>query len=119
MHELPITENIRDIALKHASRAGAVKITDIHLVIGELSSVIDESVLFYWGIVCEGTIAADAELHFRRIPARFQCLDCKTEYTLREKSQICPQCDGVHVKILAGDEFYMDAIDVETNTNGH
>ena len=44
MHELSITENILEISLRHAKTANARQVTDLHLVIVQLSSVIDESV---------------------------------------------------------------------------
>ena len=42
MHELPIAENIRNLAVKHAEKANAEKVTDIYIVIGQLSSVVDD-----------------------------------------------------------------------------
>ena len=70
MHELAVTESILEIALRHGRAAGATAITDLFLVVGELSTIVDESVQFYWDIVSEGTEAAGATLHFRRVPAR-------------------------------------------------
>ncbi len=64
MHELAVTESILEIALRHSGEAGAQRITDLHLVIGELSTIIDESVQFYWDFVSEGT-PADARLQRR------------------------------------------------------
>ena len=54
MHELGVTQNILQIALEHAQKAGAKKIHRIHLVIGGLSGVIDESVQFYFDFVSQG-----------------------------------------------------------------
>ena len=48
MHELAITEEILRIAIEHAERAQAKRVTDINLVVGELSSVVDDSVQFYF-----------------------------------------------------------------------
>ena len=73
MHELPITESILEIAIRHAEKAGAKRITDIHLVIGQLSSIVDESVSFYWDIISKDTIAEGAELHFRRVQIQMLC----------------------------------------------
>ena len=42
MHELSVTENILIIASSHAQKAGALKVTDIYIVIGRLSSIVDE-----------------------------------------------------------------------------
>lgn len=115
MHELPITESILKIALKHAENAGATRITDIYLVLGKLSSIVGESVQFYWDIVSEGTIAEGAELHFRFIPAEMICLDCDLRYHPAEGELRCPDCGGSHVRVIAGEEFNVEAIEVETD----
>ena len=46
MHELPVTQSILDIALKHAQKVEAKRITDLHIVMGELSKLVDESIQF-------------------------------------------------------------------------
>ena len=62
MHELAVTEEILRVALEHAERAQATRITDIHLVIGTLSTVVDDSVQFYFDFLSPETIAAGAKL---------------------------------------------------------
>jgi hydrogenase nickel incorporation protein HypA/HybF len=57
MHELPVTESLLEIALRHARKAGAERITRLNIVIGELSSIVDESIRFYWDIVSKDTMA--------------------------------------------------------------
>ena len=114
MHELPVTESILEIALRHAEAAGATKVSDIHLIIGQLSSIVDDSVQFYWDIVSDGTIAKGAKLHFRRIPAQMLCRECELEYSPAEGSLLCPNCGGVDVQILSGDEFRVEAIEIDT-----
>ena len=111
MHELFVTEQIRDIALRYATEAGAGRITALHLVVGELSSIVDDSVQFYWDFVSEGTIAAGAQLHFRRLPARLACQQCGGQYG-PDEGLTCPACDSSDVRVIQGDEFYLDAIDV-------
>jgi hydrogenase nickel incorporation protein HypA/HybF len=112
MHELSVTESILKIALKHAAQAPGKNVTAIYLVIGQLASIVDDSVQFYWEIVAQGTIAEGALLHFRRIPAELLCLDCNIRYTPRPGELACPTCSGTRIKILAGNEFYMEAIEV-------
>jgi hydrogenase nickel incorporation protein HypA/HybF len=114
MHELPVTESILEIALRYASQAGASRITDLNLVIGQLSHFVDDSVQFYWDIIAKDTIAEGARLHFKRIPAQMVCLDCETRYSPNEDTLACPACQSVRVKVVAGDEFRLDSIDVDT-----
>jgi hydrogenase nickel incorporation protein HypA/HybF len=115
MHELPITQNILKIALDYGEKSSAKRITDIYLVIGQLSSVIDESVQFYWPIVSEGTIAQDAVLHFKRIPAKLSCTLCGTDYSIDDgQLTVCPKCDSSQIKIVTGNEFQLDSIQIET-----
>jgi hydrogenase nickel incorporation protein HypA/HybF len=114
MHELSVTESILEIALRHAKTAQAKKIDDIYLVIGQLSSIIDDSVQFYWEFVSKDTPAQGAQLHFRRIPAEFRCTECGQTYPLIQGELGCPSCGSANVKVSAGEEFYLEAIEVET-----
>lgn len=113
MHELPIAEHILEIALKAANEANASGILKIHLAIGQLSSYLDDSIQFYWDIISDNTIAKGAQLVFRRIPAKFSCRSCGHEYRLTTDSFTCPACLSDKVKLISGDEFVLEAIDIE------
>jgi hydrogenase nickel incorporation protein HypA/HybF len=115
MHEMVITESVLKTALEHAGSAGASRITDIHLVVGQLSTFVDDSIQFYWDIISQGTLAEGAQLHFRRVPAELLCLECEAHYTLPGDDLACPECGGTQVRIVAGDELNLEAIDVETD----
>lgn len=114
MHELPITQNILKIALQHAEKECANRIVTINLLIGQLSSVIDDSIQFYWPIVSEGTIAQEAKLNFKRVPAQLQCLECGTIYGLEDGFlRTCTNCESSQIKILSGKEFQLESIQIE------
>ena len=113
MHELAVTESILNIAMKHASQAKAVHVTGLHLVVGQLSSIVDDSVQFYWDIISAGTICAGAQLHFERKPATLKCLDCDWLYALEGELTDCPSCHSAHIKVIAGEEFYVESIEIE------
>lgn len=113
MHELAITENILQIALTHAEQANARRVTDLNLVIGDLSSVVDDSVQFYWDIISKETVCAGAKLHFERIPAELYCLDCKQTYQLHGELSDCIHCHSTYVQIVHGEEFRLDSISIE------
>lgn len=111
MHELSVTESILEIALRHGREAGAAAVTDLFLVIGDLSTMVDESVQFYWDIISEGTPAAGSKLHFRRVPGQLACRTCGHTYSPREDLP-CPLCGGIDIEIIAGEEFYLESIEI-------
>jgi hydrogenase nickel incorporation protein HypA/HybF len=113
MHELAVTESILEISLRHAREAGAARIARIHLVLGELSSIVDDSVQFYWDMISENTLAEGAQLVFRRVPVELLCLSCAQRYSPNGNELACPSCGAAQVKIIAGEEFYVEAIDVQ------
>lgn len=116
MHELAVTQSILDLAMEYGNRAGATQVTDLYLVIGPFSSIVDESVQFYWDIIAEETICRGATLHFERIPARLVCQTCGTEYELQRELEVCPKCQSSRVKILQGDEFRLESIGIDTQS---
>ena len=113
MHELTVTESILEIAVRHAREAGAARIAGIHLVLGELSSIVDDSVQFYWDMISENTLAEGAQLVFRRVPVELLCLSCAQRYSPSSVELACPSCGAVQVKIIAGEEFFVEAIDIQ------
>lgn len=112
MHELAVTESILDIASRHGREAGATKVTDIYIVIGQISSVIDDSVKFYWEMLCENTICEGSTLHFQRIPAEIICLDCHNSFGIETAMIPCPECQSANIKLIAGDEFQLESIEI-------
>jgi hydrogenase nickel incorporation protein HypA/HybF len=113
MHELGVTQNILQIALEHAQKAGAKKIQSINLVIGGLSEIIDESVQFYFDFVSKETMAEGAKLVFKKVPVRFRCRECGKEFELQKETWVCPDCRSPGPDILSGREFFMDSIEIE------
>jgi hydrogenase nickel incorporation protein HypA/HybF len=113
MHELSVTESVLEIACKHAEKAQAKKVTDIYLVIGKLSSIVDDSVQFYWDFISKGTVCEEATLHFKRTPAILVCLDCDQKYQLEEELTPCPNCGSARIRVVSGDEFNLESIEVQ------
>jgi hydrogenase nickel incorporation protein HypA/HybF len=114
MHELTITESLLEIALRHAEKANAKRISDLYLVIGDLSSVIDESVQFYWDIIAKDTPAEGANLHFQRKATEIECLDCREVFHPKNNNLACPNCHSIRINIRSGEEFFLEAINIES-----
>jgi len=113
MHELAVTESILQIAEKHAIQADAKKVTDIFLVIGNLSSIVDDSIVFYWDMISKGTICEDSNIHFKRIPATMVCLACHHNFEIPVELIPCPNCGSYQLKVNSGEEFWLESIEIE------
>ncbi len=113
MHEFGITENIVKIALDKASETQAGKITQINLVIGELSAFIPDSIQFYFDSLSKDTIAQEAVLQFELVPAQLRCRNCSTIFNPQDTLWSCPKCQGQSVEIFKGRELYIESMEVE------
>jgi len=113
MHELSVTQSLLKLAIHHAEQGGAVRIKELNLVIGELSSIVDESIQFYWDMIARGTIAEGAVLNFKRVAARLHCNACEHDFPMDRRQFVCPACGSDAVVVAGGDDFFLDSIDVD------
>lgn len=112
MHELSITKTMLDLVVEQAQKNGAKKVEGIHLVIGEMSGVVDDCVQFYFDFLSKGTIAEGARLSFRKVTPKAQCRGCGKEFTLNGLDWICPHCQTTRIDIVEGKELYLESIEV-------
>ena len=85
MHELPVTQGIIDVAVDATRRNGNRRIVAIDLVIGDLSSIVDDSVQFYFDLLSKDTLAEGALLRVRREPATATCRACGQAFGVRRR----------------------------------
>jgi len=111
MHELAVTESVLKIATEHA---GAQRIISVTLVIGDMSSFVDDSIQFYFDLLTPGTLAEGAQLHFKRIAIQFCCRSCGEEFEPRGMDWACPKCSALGGAVIAGKEFYIESIVVKS-----
>lgn len=85
------------------------RIKVVHLAVGELIPFREEQ----WREFAQGTSLASAELHLRVIRAEQQCMTCFQKYHPENLETRCPYCKSMGAKILAGEEFYLEALEEE------
>ncbi len=113
MHEQSIVESLVSISLENAQKANATRIVSVHVVVGELSGVVEDAMDFYFGFLTKGTIAAGACLSVEHVPARLRCRSCNTTFAARENDFQCPSCSKLEADIISGRELYVDRLEVE------
>jgi hydrogenase nickel incorporation protein HypA/HybF len=119
MHELQATRGMMEVAVEAATAAGARRILAIDVVIGEMTSMVDDSVQFYFDILSRDTLAAGAVLQFRRVPALGQCRACDHGFDAKPPlPRACPRCGSLALEVSGGQEFYVDSIEVDDEGTG-
>lgn len=115
MHELPVVLDIVRTIGEEAEKRGMKKVTRIDLVIGELSSIIDESVQMYFEIAAKDTVCDEAQLTFEHRPAMLRCKKCGRKFP-HKRDFTCPDCGGDSELIRdTGRDFYIRSFDGQEN----
>lgn len=117
MHELSLANNILQTVVEAVPAGSNVK--EIHLHIGALSGVIDDSLSFAFDVIREGTSLASASLVIERTPISFHCAQCDKGSAIEgaPASVRCPHCNTVMTEFLTGKEFEISHV-VMGESNG-
>jgi len=110
MHEMPVTESILNVVLKHAAMNKAEKVISVNLQIGKLSDLQDEWLQRYFDYLSKGTIAEGAKLKIERTPVIMQCDGCSTCYEVEVAQMdnlVCPACGADRATFFSGREYYI------------
>ena len=114
MHELAATTALLQVALDIALEVGARRVLAVDVVIGDLTSMVDDSVQFYFDILARDTPAAGARLNFRREPGTGTCLNCGKSFAVRPPlDPECPHCSEYTVRVSGGNRFFVESIEVD------
>lgn len=111
MHELSLASAIVDTVERHADGRA---VTAVQLRVGRLRQVVPDSLEFYFELVARETVCDGARLELEIVPAELHCRICAHEWRLVEPLFRCPECGERSVDVLAGEEFEVESIQVET-----
>ena len=111
MHEGSITTRIVESVLQEAKRRNAKKVSEVQLVIGELTFLNPEQVRFWYEILTKDTIMADSKLVIEESRGIVKCPECGYEGDFKyiddpalhvsTPTLNCPKCGGT-VEIAGG-----------------
>ncbi len=112
MHELSVTQSILNICLEERKKRNFKFIKEINLCVGEFCGLVPNCINYYFEIISKGTVAENAKINIKKINAKIKCLDCLYEGEIN-KDYICPLCSSLNFKILGGNEFYLESLEVD------
>ena len=114
MHEMGITQSILEASFEAAEKAGATRITEIRITVGEMSEVVDFALQFAFEALTPETIAEGATLTINMLSPKSLCRDCDLTYEHDRFQMICPACGSMNVEQLQGNELRIDSIEADT-----
>ena len=66
-----------------------------------------------FSFIAKDTIAQSATLNIESIPTQARCHQCGEVFLLEEVKWTCPDCANKNLEIVAGNELFVDSIEVE------
>jgi hydrogenase nickel incorporation protein HypA/HybF len=113
MHEVGIMESALGAVLSQARAHGARQVQRIVLRVGALAGVDAQALRFAFDVVTRDTMAADAELEIKVVPARAWCSACAEEFGVEGGSIFsCPRCSHLSGEIRQGRELELSRIEM-------
>lgn len=108
-----ITQGILAAAFEAATDAGAERITEVRITIGELTEIQTFALDFAFESLTPGTMAEGARLVVTELPPKSRCRDCGVEYEHDRFTMLCPECGSMNVELLQGRELRIDSIETD------
>jgi hydrogenase nickel incorporation protein HypA/HybF len=113
VHELAIAESVVRIAERHADGR---RVTKVYLKVGHLRQVVPSALAFGFELVAQETPVEGAELVLEEVPATGTCRVCGSESRLESFPLQCKACGGFDLEIVAGEELYVESLEMEVQT---
>ena len=111
MHELAIAESLLRIVQDESEKHGLLRVNQVRLRIGQLSTVVPRALSFSFEVISQGTLAEGAHLDMEMVPLTGHCQDCDADFEIDNYLFLCPQCGGTLVMIVSGKE--LEIVDIE------
>ena len=87
--------------------------------IGELAAVDPSALEFCFDALTQETDLELLQLEIEICPRRHRCLDCGTEFRVKDFDFECPRCRSLRSECLGGDELELAYLEVEAKWNGY
>ena len=111
MREFEATQIVLKKSLQRVKNPARIK--SVHLVLGDVAELDQNLIEKHWRELSKGTPAEHARLHFRLRKAEVQCMACFNKYQPLDGKIHCPYCGSYGAKILSGEEFELESIELE------
>jgi len=113
MHEMGIAEQIIEVAVSSIpDDLKKMPVERINLKLGQMSSVVPDSLRFCFEILSKETPLAGAKLNIEEIPVVVRCRKCNIEWAINKPVFVCKKCKSGSIEIISGKELDLISIEV-------
>ncbi len=114
MHEMGIAQQLVKIALDSIPKdLKNPKVGIVHLKIGQLASVVEQSLTFCFEIITKDTPLENARLEIDSVPVRVHCKSCDQSWEVKGPVFQCPFCKDGDVEMISGREIEIISLELE------
>jgi len=113
MHELSIAQSVLEGVQVEAARHPGARPMKIGLKIGELAAVDPDALQFAFEVLTRDTELEGLKLEVEFCPRRHRCLDCRTEFDVKDFDFRCTKCRSTRNQCISGDELQMAYLELE------
>ena len=113
MHELSIAQSVLEAVEAEAVRHQGAKPSKVGLKIGELAAVDPDALQFGFEVLTRDTALEGLQLDIEFCPRRHRCLDCGTEFTVKDFDFRCPGCQSTRNSCISGDQLEIAYLELE------
>jgi hydrogenase nickel incorporation protein HypA/HybF len=114
MHEVSVATALIRSVLAHKAERNLSRISQIVIRIGPLSGIMPEALQFAYDSLRQGTLLQDTELVMQESGMNTECRHCHHAFDHPLMPDRCPRCGSEDLRILGGDEFYIQHLVTET-----
>ncbi len=112
MHEISIACSLVKAAVDEAARHGVSHVLRVDVVLGALSGVEMDALLFCFPAVAKGTVCEGAGLSVEIEPARGHCAACGSTHDVHDFMDPCPDCGAWPLGLEGGRDMRLRALEV-------
>jgi hydrogenase nickel incorporation protein HypA/HybF len=113
MHELGIAQSVLEAVKVEAARHGNAKPVTVALRVGELASVDPEALRFAVEALTRATELEGLQLEIECCPRRHRCLDCSSEFAVKDFDFQCSACGSLRSECISGDQLELAYLELE------
>jgi hydrogenase nickel incorporation protein HypA/HybF len=113
MHELGIAQSVLEAVQAEAVRHPGSKPVKVGLRVGELAAVDPDALRFSFEVLTRETDLEGLQLEIQSCPRRHRCLDCGTEFDVKDFNFRCPQCHSKRNQCISGDQLEIAYLELE------